>query len=131
MLPLLLVRGGACRCTCGTLLTQLLLVLWAGCAHVPLRCRRLHSATPATLPLALLYPTLRRATDHARWFETNISYRIPYEEGFEPYVLVQVRMQQLCVGRPCEPQLGTACTPDCVWHAGLLLSTWALLVSMP
>lgn len=33
----------------------------------------------------------RRATDHARWFETNISYRIPYEEGFEPYVLVQVR----------------------------------------
>ncbi|KAI7837110.1 hypothetical protein COHA_009058 [Chlorella ohadii] len=32
-----------------------------------------------------------RATDHARWFETNISYRIPYEEGFEPYVLVQRR----------------------------------------
>lgn len=32
-----------------------------------------------------------RATDHSRWFETNISYRIPYEEGFEPYVLVQRR----------------------------------------
>ncbi|EFN57236.1 expressed protein, partial [Chlorella variabilis] len=32
-----------------------------------------------------------RATDHSRWFETSISYRIPYEEGFEPYVLVQRR----------------------------------------
>jgi hypothetical protein len=32
-----------------------------------------------------------RATDHSRWFETPISYRIPYEEGFEPYVLVQRR----------------------------------------
>lgn len=36
-------------------------------------------------------PPPRRATDHSRWFETNISYRIPYEEGFEPYVLVQRR----------------------------------------
>ena len=36
-------------------------------------------------------PRCRRATDHSRWFETSISYRIPYEEGFEPYVLVQRR----------------------------------------
>lgn len=39
----------------------------------------------------LLPPGACRATDHSRWFETNISYRIPYEEGFEPYVLVQRR----------------------------------------
>ncbi|KAL4856061.1 LARGE xylosyl- and glucuronyltransferase 2 [Chlorella vulgaris] len=32
-----------------------------------------------------------RATDHTRWFETSLSYRIPYEEGFEPYVMVQRR----------------------------------------
>ena len=77
------------------------------------------------MPLALLYPTLCRATDHARWFETNISYRIPYEEGFEPYVLVQVRLQQYCVGWPCEPLLGTGCV-----HSLLCVACWAVAIHL-
>lgn len=42
-------------------------------------------------PPCLLPPVPCRATDHTRWFETSLSYRIPYEEGFEPYVMVQRR----------------------------------------